>query len=135
MNKLNKTVAVILQRKDGMTMSKNKCFLISLFLVTGLFFLPVSSVVAGDEEKTTFLNNWSKKQMFDPGNSLLRLESKGRITIVERATDVQVEQFMDKQYNRIENFMFVSTVLTEENGEIAYDENTGDPQVEDDDCS
>ncbi len=115
-------------------MTNNKFFLISLLLLTGLFFLPVSGVIAGDDEQTTFLNNWSKKQMFEPGNSLLRAESKGRITIVERATDVQVEQFMDKQFNRIENFMFVSTVITEESGEIAYDENTGDPQVEDDEC-
>lgn len=55
-------------------------------------------------------------------------ESKGRITIAERATEVQLEQFMDKQFSRIESFMFVYTVLIEENGAVVYDKNTGQPQ-------
>ncbi len=46
----------------------------------------------------------------------------------------RVGEFMDKHFNRIDNMMFVSTIVTNDSGEIAYDENSGEPQVEDDDC-
>ena len=115
-------------------MNENKRLLVSLLLVTGLFTLPVGGVRADDDAQITSLDSWSKKQMFEPGKSLLRAEAKGRITIVAGATDVQVGEFMDKHFSRIDNMMFVSTIVTNDSGEIAYDENSGEPQVEDDDC-
>ena len=72
--------------------------------------------------------------MFEPSNSLLRAEEKGRIIIVTSATDAQVGEFMDKQFNRIDNMKFASTIVTNDKGDVAYDENTGEPQVENDGC-
>lgn len=63
--------------------------------------------------------------MFEPSYSLLRAEARGRITIVSSATDIQVGEFMDKHFNRIDNMIFVSTIVTNDSGEIAYDKDSG----------
>jgi hypothetical protein len=117
-----------------MEMNENKRLLVSLLLATGLFTIPAGGVHADDDAQITYLDSWSKKQMFVPSYSLLRAEAKGRITIVSSATDIQVGEFMDKHFNRIDNMMFVSTIVTNDSGEIAYDEDSGEPQVEDDEC-
>jgi hypothetical protein len=56
------------------------------------------------------------------------------VTIYSGFTDVQVEQAMEQQFDRVEHMMFVSTVVTAADGEPKKDKRSGTVQTEDDGC-
>ena len=73
------------------------------------------------------------RNLFEPGQSQLHRETKGHIYIYDGITDRLVNQTMDNQFNRIQNMMFVGTVVTDKQGEPAVDDQ-GDVIAEDDGC-
>ena len=68
---------------------------------------------------------WQERLLFDPPQSQLMLEKRGRVMIYDGLTDRQVARAMDTQFDRIQSMMFVRTILTNP---------TGDDVVEDDGC-
>ena len=78
--------------------------------------------------------SWQQKQLFEPGETQLQRERTGRVTIYSGFTDVQVEQAMAQQFDRVEHMMFVSTVVTAADGEPKKDKRSGTVQTEDDGC-
>jgi hypothetical protein len=98
-----------------------------LVLITGIATLlcAAGQVAAGD---------WQEKMLFNPPDSQLKLEQRGRIMIYDGLTDKQVAMAMDAQFDRIESMMFVRTIVTNDEGNAVHDNETGQVIVEDDGC-
>jgi len=80
-------------------------------------------------------DSWQEKLLFSPTPAQLTMEeSRDRIMIYEGLKDVQVAEAMDSQFDRIEHMMFTGTVVTDDQGEVLIDEETGNAMVEDDGC-
>ena len=80
-------------------------------------------------------DSWQERILFNPTPAQLDMEkSRGRIMIYEGLKDVQVAEAMDSQFDRIEHMMFTGTVVTDEQGEVLIDEETGNAVTEDDGC-
>ena len=88
-----------------------------------------STMVQADQ-----LDQWYLKQLFNPSQAQLVEESKGKVIIYSGLKDTQVVRAMNEQFNRIENMMFYGTLVTDSDGEIKKDEETGEVVVEDDGC-
>ena len=101
--------------------------IISMLICTSLALKPATGS-AGNEVDTIQLKN-----LFEPSQSQLRRETKGHIYIYDGLTDRLVNQAMDKQFDRIQNMMFVGTIVTDTQGEPAVDDH-GDVIAEDDGC-
>lgn len=100
----------------------------TLALTIGITALtcPASQAAAQD--------TWQERLLFDPPQSQLKLEKRGRVMIYDGLTDRQVLQAMDAQFNRIQSMMFVRTVMTNTEGDVMHDDATGQVMVEDDGC-
>lgn len=80
-------------------------------------------------------DSWQDKLLFSPTPAQLEMEeSRDRIMIYEGLKDVQVAEAMDSQFDRIEHMMFTGTVVTDDQGEVLIDEETGNAVIEDDGC-
>jgi len=80
-------------------------------------------------------DSWQEKLLFSPTPAQLTMEeSRDRIMIYEGLKDVQVAEAMDSQFDRIEHMMFTGTVVTDDQGEVLIDEETGNAVIEDDGC-
>ena len=73
------------------------------------------------------------KNLFEPSQPQLRREANGHIYIYDGLTDRVVNQAMDEQFSRIQNMMFVGTIVTDDQGEPAVDDQ-GEVIAEDDGC-
>ena len=78
--------------------------------------------------------DWYRQQLFEPSESQLAMEARGRVTIYDGLRDIDVQRALDEQFDRIESMMFTGTVMTDENGELLRDEVTGEVLVENDGC-
>lgn len=109
--------------------SVKKLIAVNLFLaalVLVLFSLiPSTSNAASD---------WQVKQLYEPSDWQLEREQRGLVNIYSGFTDRQVAMAMDTQFDRIDNMMFVNTVVTKDDGEPKRDEATGEAVTEDDGC-
>lgn len=57
-----------------------------------------------------------------------------RVLIIDGFRDVEVDAFLNSQFNNIQNVMFTSVVVTDKYGKPKRDKRTGRVLVEDDDC-
>ena len=80
------------------------------------------------------LSDWYRQQLFDPGETQLAMEARGRVTIYDGLRDTDVQRALDEQFDRIDSMMFTGTVVTDEDGEPLRDEETGEVLVENDGC-
>ena len=70
--------------------------------------------------------SWQERTLFSPSPAQLTMEQdRGRIMIYEGMKDVQVAMAMDRQFDRIEHMMFVGTVVTDGQGNVQIDPETG----------
>ncbi len=65
---------------------------------------------------------WSTNMLLNPSPSVLRAESRGRVTIYDGLDNRVVEEALDSQFNRIQSMMFVNTRYHEPDGFITEDE-------------
>ena len=77
---------------------------------------------------------WLERMLFEPSPQQLELEARGRVMIYRGFKDSQVEDALDRQFERIEHMMFIGTILTDETGSEIKDADTGEVLVEDDGC-
>jgi len=83
----------------------------------------------------TAAGSWQEKILFNPTPAQIQMEEeRQRVMIYEGLTDVQVTQAMEQQFERVEHMMFTGTVVTDTEGEVVVDPDTGKPEVEDDGC-
>lgn len=106
-----------LQNRLTATINSNTpCTLAGLLLGSILVAAPLA---AGAED------SFQMKALFDPGQSLLQAESRGRVMIYDSLDEEVIERALDEQYGRIEHMMFTRTRHTDPEGAVS---------VEDDGC-
>ncbi len=100
-------------------------FTLTLLLYTGLHAL------AGELDS---MRKWQMELLFNPVDSQLSLENKGRIFIYDSLKSSDIDRALEEQFDRVEHMMFVKTVITDEQGVPVRDEATNEILVEDDGC-
>ena len=100
----------------------------ALFLSAGIGLLGYSISPAAAQD------SWQERMLFVPPPSQLELEKRGRIMIYDGLTDKQIGKALDTQFERIESMMFVRTIITDDEGNVIRDDETGSVMVEDDGC-
>ncbi len=100
--------------------------------VIATLLLAISPVQAAFSQ--SIYERWQLKRLYEPARMQLILEQKGRVFIYEGLTDKQISRVMDQQFGRLENMMFIGTVVTNEQGEPKSDPKTGLIMKEDDGC-
>jgi hypothetical protein len=100
--------------------------------VIAALFLTAAPVQAAFSESV--FERWQMKRMFQPAQSQLMLEQKGKVFIYEGIKDNDVSRVMDEEFERIESMMFIGTVVTDKAGKPKSDPLTGLVMKEDDGC-
>ena len=99
----------------------NKTVETKLFLmIVSLSGIATEGVVAEDDSM-----DWQMQQIYPPGKGLLQREQRGRVTIYDGFTDVQVDHALDRNFPRMGNMMFTRIKTTDRNGKILRDAMTG----------
>lgn len=93
--------------------------------------LTSTSVLAVENDK---IDIYQQNALFQPSTQQLDRESRGLVYIYDGMTDKTVNKAMDDQSERIESMMFVNTKVTDENGNLMRDPETGEIIEEEDDC-
>lgn len=80
------------------------------------------------------MNDWQMKMAYQPSAGILKREEKGFVFIYDGLTNTQVDDILDDKFDRIDSMMFTRVKLTDEDGEIMIDPETGLAMVDDDGC-
>ena len=107
---------------------------ISIFINTIFLYITLTCACSAQTSEGSILNSWQLKQLFEPDEAQLSVEKKGRVMIYSGLKDIDVLRAMDEQYDRIESMMFVSVIITGEQGKPKHHPVSGKPVVEDDGC-
>ena len=103
-----------------------------IFIPLGMLLMiaPTHAAISDDAEYET----WQLKRLLKPHETELRQEGKGSVFIYEGIKDKDVSAAMEQHWDRIENMMFVGTIVTDESGEPKLDPETELAVTEDDGC-
>lgn len=90
-----------------------------------LRIFPVTILLTSMPHQANAVDSFQEKMLFDPPESMLLAEARGRIMIYDGLDSNSVNRAMDEQFNRIDNMMFTRIHHAQENGEV---------EIEDDGC-
>ncbi len=79
-------------------------------------------------------HEWQLKKLLRPTPVERLSERKGRIFIYDGLHDKDIETALDTEFGRVENMMFVRSVVTDDSGLPKRDKITGESITEDDGC-
>ncbi len=88
---------------------------IPIGLILAIVLASLTPTVGADDK---FQHN----ALFNPSNSLLKAEARGRIMIYDGLEHEVVEQALDEQFERIDHMMFVGIRHTQPDGEVNTDD-------------
>ncbi|MGA7178137.1 MAG: hypothetical protein WBX11_00925 [Thiobacillaceae bacterium] len=80
------------------------------------------------------LHDWEVRRLMHPTPLELQDEQSGKVYIYDGLTDREVDQALDKNFDRIESMMFVGTVKTDKQGDPVINSATGQPMQESGGC-
>lgn len=99
------------------------CSRLFLFFFLALPMAVVAAPVhAGNDEAQANLQQWQLRRLNQPTDRERAQESAGGIYIYDGLTDRQVDNALDRHFDRIENMMFMGTVKTSPSGDAQRDE-------------
>lgn len=98
-----------------------------MLIVAGIAVVPSAAF-------TKDTDTWQMRTLFEPSDSHLRSETRGRVVICEGLEEATVNRALDTQFSRIDNMMFVGTVRNDPQGNVMTDPETGRVVTEDDGC-
>jgi len=101
--------------------------------ILGFFLLSTQAVFAEETAPSFALHNLQLARLMHPSTYQVKSEKTQRVYIYIGMKDTDVEQAMDEQFERIENFVFAATIVTDEQGEPLYNKH-GHIVTEDDGC-
>ena len=79
-------------------------------------------------------NKWQLNRLFEPSQTQLHQEQKGRVFIYEGLKDKDVNRVLAEQFDRVDTMMFIGTIITDQAGKPKKDSESGLVLKEDDDC-
>jgi len=109
------------------------------FLHSGLLSLAVCLAVAGSNAHAGqpgpwgMFDKWQNNRLFQPTARQQAQEARGKIVIYDGLTDSTVDKAMDRNFDRIQNMMFIRVIRTGKTGKPIHKQD-GSVEVEDDDC-
>ena len=74
------------------------------------------------------------RRLFEPSASEVQAEHSGRIFIYEGLRDTDVVRALEEEFDRVESMMFIREQITDDDGEVKKDPETGTPVYQDDGC-
>lgn len=89
---------------------------------------------AADSDNDDSMYGWQLSLLFEPSPAQLKVEDRGRVVIYDSLRSSDIERAMDEQFDRVDNMMFVNTIITDTQGMPIMDPDTGVAMVEDDGC-
>jgi len=97
--------------------------------------ISVSPNVFAESSQTMYKpDNWLMKMIYQPSQSMLNREARGLVNIYDGFTDTQVDEILDRKFERIGYMMFTRMKITDATGAVLKDPLTGKDVVADDDC-
>lgn len=99
----------------------------------GLGTLAILCAVA-TPTRATELRDIELRRLFEPTPAEIRAEQSGRIFIYEGLRDVDVARAMREEFDRVDAMMFIREQITNDDGEVKKDPETGTPVYQDDGC-
>lgn len=103
-------------------------------LATCLIISMSQNVFAASGQATHNPDSWLMKMIYQPGPSLLKREARGFVNIYDGFTDAQVDEILDRQFERIGHMMFTRMKITSTSGAVLKDSLTGKDVIADDGC-
>lgn len=100
---------------------------LSASLLAGLFLVQNAQAVSDYNERQI-------KRLFEMAAHPERSGNPYRIFIVDGFRDVDVDTFLNSQFENIQNVMFTSVIVTDKHGEPKHDKHSGRLLLEDDGC-
>jgi hypothetical protein len=91
-------------------------------LVTGLLVCAVPTEAEAAPPQTS-LEQWLLRRLNAPTDREREHERKGHVYIYDGLTDREVDQALDRHFDRIQYMMFLGTLRTDPAGEIRRQEN------------
>lgn len=82
----------------------------------------------------TELRDIELRRLFEPTPAEVSAEESGRIFIYEGLRDVDVARAMREEFDRVDSMMFIREQITDDDGEVKKDPETGTPVYQDDGC-
>jgi hypothetical protein len=92
-----------------------------------------TSAHAGQPGPWGKIEKWQNNRLFQPTARQKAQEVKGKVVIYDGLTDATVDKAMDRNFDRIQNMMFIRVIRTGKTGKPIHKED-GSVEVEDDDC-
>ena len=80
------------------------------------------AVLTPAHAQTGTVSAYERNALFNPAESLLRAEARGRVTIYDGLDNRLVERALDTQFDRIDHMMFVRIRHTEPDGTLYEDD-------------
>ncbi len=86
--------------------------------------LPAATLLIGSTMTSAAqaFDGYYQKLLFEPSDAVLEAETNGRVTIYDGMRYTTVMRAMDDQFDRIDSMMFVGTLIEQEDGELAIEE-------------
>jgi len=116
-----------------MKLQTMKILAISLLISVSQIAVAFSDEFMGEQTLSKY-DRWQMNLIYQPGQSTLDREARGFVHIYDGLTDTQVNQIMDDKFGRINNMMFTSVRITDTEGVVLKDPETGNDLVENDGC-
>lgn len=108
------------------------CLYGGIFALTNL--IGTASAAADLSPELSDLQKWQLRRLFIPTERELEHERKGNVYIYEGLTDRQVEEALDRHFDRIEYMLFLGTRRTNGMGALVR-KSDQTPVTESSDCS
>ena len=103
------------------------------WLIATTLAFSIHSVTAVAETDPSFnLHNAQLKRLLNPSAYQARREQNQKVYVYVGLHDKDVDKAMDKYFDRIESFLFASTIVTDKRGKPVY--KNGQLVTESDDC-
>jgi hypothetical protein len=102
--------------------------------------LVLSAVISGFSPATfaaeddDSMRAWQMSLLYEPSPAQRRVEDRGRVVIYDGLHSTDIDRAFEEQFERVENMMFVNTVITDSQGVPVTDPDTGEYLTEDDGC-
>jgi len=116
-----------------MKMQITKVFVISMIISMSQIAVAFSDEFMGEQTLSKY-DHWQMNLIYQPGQSTLDREARGFVHIYDGLTDTQVNKIMDDKFERIDSMMFTSVRITNKEGAVLIDPETGNDLVENDGC-